>query len=295
MPVKRFILLVNPSGGTRHGLEVLENIKPVFAATDLQVHITKHAGHAAELANTLDFSGCEGLCLIGGDGTLHEVVSGLMRREDRGTVPLGIIPGGTGNSVAQHFECTDPIESAQRIAAGNTQPLDVVRVRMGSEDDYCVNIVGWGAVVDINRTAEPLRALGPPRYALAAIINILRAKQRQAKLVIDGQVTQDNFLLAAICNTKFTGKGMQLAPKADPSDGRLDLVVVRHATRFQMLKLFRKVFDGSHVNLPYVEYHQVNSFSIESEDIDCLNLDGELKGTTPVSVDIIPKALKIFV
>ena len=294
MSVKHFTFVVNPSGGTRRGLEVLKKVKPVFAAAELQVHVTKHAGQAAELADTLDLSDCDGLCLIGGDGTLHEIVNGLMKRKANVTVPLGIIPGGTGNSVAQHFECIDPVESARRIVAGNIQPLDVIRVRMGDEVDYCVNIVGWGAVVDINRTAEKLRDLGPSRYALAAIPNILRAKRRQAKLVIDGRENQGNFLFVAACNTKYTGKGMQLAPKANPGDGMLDLVVVRHASRRQMLKLFQKVFDGSHIALPYVEYHQVSSFSIESKDIDCLNLDGELKGNTPVSVDVIPRALKVF-
>jgi diacylglycerol kinase (ATP) len=87
---------------------------------------------------------------------------------------------------------------------------------------------------------------------------------------------------------------MKLAPKADAGDGKLDIVLVRRATRLQILKLFKKVFDGSHLSLPCVEYHQVHSFSIEHEGIDCLNIDGELKGSTPVSVDVIPAALRVF-
>jgi len=293
---KRFAVVVNPRGGTRRGLEVLEQVKPVLGAAEaeLDVRVTTHAGHAAELASTMNLHGCDGFCVIGGDGTIHEAVGGLMEREAPGTIPLGIIPGGTGNSVCEHLQCSHPIEAARRIVAGTTQPLDVVRVTMDGDVAHCVNIIGWGAVVDINRTAERLRWLGPPRYALAAVAHILRAKRRRSRVVLDDQILDDDFLFAVACNTKFTGKGMQLAPKAEISDGKIDVVLVRHATRLQMLKLFHRVFDGSHLSLPGVEYHQVRSFSIEPVGIDGLNLDGELKGTTPVSVEMMPAALQVF-
>jgi len=296
MVTKRFVVVVNPRGGTRRGLAVLEEVKPVFAAAaaELDVRVTSHAGHAAELARTMDLDGCDGFCVIGGDGTIHEAVGALMQREAPGTIPLGIIPGGTGNSVLAHLECFEPLEAARRILAGNTQPLDVVRVTMGSDVAYCINIIGWGAVVDINRTAERLRLLGPPRYAMAAITHILRARRRRAKIVLDGQVIDDDFLLAVACNTIFTGKGMQLAPHAEIGDGKVDVVVVRRASRLQMLKLFKNVFDGSHLALPCVEYHQVRSFGIEPESANSLNLDGELKGKTPVSAEIMHAALQVF-
>ena len=254
MPATHFTVVVNPRSGTRRSLATLDEIKPIFAAAgaELHVHVTTHAGHAAELAKTLDLDGCDGFCLIGGDGTLHEVVGGLMQRETPMAVPIGIIPGGTGDSVAQHFDCLDPAEAARRVVAGHTQPLDAVRVQMGGEVAHCVNIAGWGAMVDINRTAERLRVLGPPRYAMAALAHIVRAKRRRARLVLDGQVLEDRFLLVAVCNTQYTGKGMRLAPMADSADGKLDVVLVRQATRLQMLQLFRRVFAGSHLSLPCV-------------------------------------------
>ena len=296
MPVQRIILVVNPCGGKRQGLSVLETVQPIFSAAgiELDVHVTAYAGHATELAGTLDFNGCDGFCLIGGDGTLHEAVCGLIKRNHPVNIPLGVIPGGTGNSVLQHFNCLDSLEAARRIIAGKTQPLDVARVRMGSDVTYCVNIIGWGAVVDINRTAERLRMLGPPRYATAAIMHILCIKKRRARLVLDGQVFHDDFLFVTACNTKFTGKGMQLAPEADTGDGKLDVVLVRYATKLQILKVFRKVVNGTHVSLPYVEHHQVHSFSIEQDGVDSLMLDGELKGITPVSVNTVPHPLRLF-
>lgn len=297
MTTKRFLVVVNPRGGTRRGLAVCASVKPVFesAGAELDVRVTTHAGHAQELARTIDLSGFDGFCVVGGDGTIHEVVGGLMERNDPSSIPLGVIPGGTGNSVMQHLECSGPLEAARRIVDGGVQSLDIIRVSIGDELSYSINIVGWGAVVDINRTAERLRAIGPSRYTLAALSHILRPRPRLATLVLDGETIEDEFVFVIGCNTKFTGKGIKLAPRAEIDDGKMDVVFVRRTSAMQILKLFRKAYNGSHLALPCVEYHQVRSFSITSDGPDLLNIDGELKGATPVVADIMPAAMRIFV
>lgn len=296
MAIQRLVVVVNPRGGARRGLAVLEQVQPTFAAAGivLDVRVTQRPGHAREMARTLDLTSVDGLCAIGGDGTIHEVADGLMQRGETISIPLGIIPAGTGNTLAQHLQCDDPLEAARRIVVGDTQPLDVVRVSLSDEVVFCIDVVGWGAVSDINATAERLRFLGPSRYGAAALWQILRAKRRRATLTLDGQTIDGEFLFVMACNPKFTGSGMKLAPHAEIGDGKLDVVVVRHATRWQMLKLFSKVFDGSHVALDCVEYHQVRSFAIASQSCDPLDLDGEMKGHTPMSAEVLPSALRVF-
>ena len=217
-----------------------------------------------------------------------------MRRDHGDAIPLGLIPAGSGNSLHQHLQCLDPLEAARRIVAGQTTPLDVARVTMGAQVVYCVNIIGWGAVADINRTAERLRFLGPSRYSLAALWHIALARRRRAKVVLDGRTVDDAFLFVIGCNTQFTGKGMKLAPRAKINDGRIDVVLVRRASRWQMLKLFSKVFDGSHLDLDFVECHQVQSFAIESQGREPLDLDGEMQGHAPLAVEMISGALRVF-
>jgi diacylglycerol kinase (ATP) len=294
---KRFVVVVNPRGGARRGLAVLESVKPVFdaAGAELEVHVTTHAGHAQELAKTINLEEYDGFCVVGGDGTIHEAVGGLMQQDDPKSTPLGVIPAGTGNSVLQHLECFDPLEAARRIVAGNDHPLDVIRVTMENEVVYCVNIVGWGNVVDINFVAERLRAIGPSRYAVAAMLHVVRAKQHRATLVLDEKTIEDEFAFIIACNTKFTGKGMLFAPRAEMSDGKIDVVVVRRTSRWQLYRVLKKISNGSHVSLSCVEYHQVQSFSIKSDNRESLNLDGEVKGATPVSADIMCGALRLFV
>jgi diacylglycerol kinase (ATP) len=293
---QRLAIIVNPKGGSGRGAAILEQVRLVFAAArlELEVHATCHRGHASELAANLDLTGISGLCSIGGDGTNHEVVCGLMQRPQPNEVPLGIIPGGTGNSLAQHLDCLDPVTAARKIVAGNIVPLDVARIHSDDGVDYSVNIIGWGAAVDINRTAERLRWLGSVRYSLAALWEILRSRRRPLTLTLDGEVIENKFQMVLACNTRFTGKGMQLAPRAKLDDRLLDVILVRRATRFQMLQLFSRVFDGSHVSMPCVEYRQVSTLELSSPGREPLNIDGELKRNLPVRVEMLPAALRLF-
>jgi diacylglycerol kinase (ATP) len=293
---QRLAIIMNPRGGSGRATGILEQVRPVFAAagTELEVHTTTGRGHASEIAATLDLRSCTGVCSIGGDGTNHEVVCGLMRRANPAEVPLGIIPGGTGNSLAQHLNCLDPVSAAKKIVLGNIVPLDVARVSSEDGVEHSINIVGWGAAVDINRTAERLRWLGSVRYSLASLWEILRARCRPLQLTLDGEMTEDKFHMVLACNTRFTGKGMQLAPRARLDDHRLDVIIVRRATRVQMLQLFSRVFDGSHVDLPFVEYRQVTTLELSSPGCEPLNIDGELKRNLPIRVEMVPAALRIF-
>jgi YegS/Rv2252/BmrU family lipid kinase len=297
MTQRRFLLIVNPRSGRRCSPAVLEQVQPIFAAahTRLDVRWTERLGHARQLARDCDLAAYNGVCLIGGDGTIHEVVSGLIERGESASVPLGIIPAGTGNDVARQFHVKSPLDAARRILVGRTTPFDVARVESAGQTDYCTTIVGWAGVADVNRAAERMRMLGPSRYAIAAISQILFAKRRRGRLVLDDRILDDNFLLIAACNTVFSGSGMRLAPRAKADDGKIDVVIIRSASRCQMVRLFAKVFDGSHLDMPCVEYCQVRSLDIVSDDCQPLDLDGEIKGTVPVSIRVLPGAVRIFV
>ncbi|MHB8969468.1 MAG: diacylglycerol/lipid kinase family protein [Pirellulaceae bacterium] len=297
MTNQRVLFVVNPRGGARNGLAILKQVKPVFAEAGLalDVRVTEYAGHAREIVRTLPLQQYGRLGVVGGDGTIHEVVSGLMERGEPAPIPLGLVPAGTGNDFSKQLGITSSLEAARRIAAGRTGPFDVAKVEAGGRTYYCTTIIGWGAVADINRTAERLRMLGPSRYAFASLLQILSAKRRRARLVLDERSCEDDFLMIVACNTVFAGAGMQLTPHAKADDGKIDVVVVRDASRLTMLKLFRKVFDGTHVSMDCVEYYQVRSLAIESATDDCLDLDGEVAGRTPVRVEMMQAALQIFV
>jgi len=290
-------LIVNPAGGTKKGLDILDKVKPLFqeANAELTILYTDYAGHAKDLANELDYSGYDGLCAIGGDGTMFEMVNGMLKRHDQDTIPLGLITGGTGNAFMHDIDCLDPLEAASRILKGKVRQLDIAKVNAKNKLYYSFNIIGWGLVTDAGYLAEKLRWLGGMRYDVAAILEVLMGKRRIAQLLMDNEVIEDDFVFIIACNTIHTGKAMRIAPRARLDDGKIDLVIVRKSSKTKLLKLFPKLFSGEHIKSPLVEYRQVEKFSVIPKEDSSLNIDGELIGNTPIDVTMQPKMIEVLV
>jgi len=295
--MKKYYLLVNPKGGHKRGLEIYEKVKHIFssAGTNITVLHTEYAGHAFDFANTLDFVGYDGLCAIGGDGTMYELINGMLKRDDNHKIPIGLITGGTGNSFMYDVDCLDPIDAAKRIVQHNLRPLDIAKVNANGELFYSFNIIGWGLATDAGKLAEKLRWLGGVRYDVASIIEVLKGKDRIATLTLDEEVIKENFIFIIGCNTIHTGKAMKMAPLAKLNDGKIDLIIVRKTSRINLLKLFPKLFSGDHIKSPLVEYRQVQNFSISLEETNDLTIDGEIIGTTPLNVQMVPKMVNVLV
>ena len=295
--MKKYYLLVNPAGGTKKGMKILEMVKPIFEKSEVHLDIlqTEYAGHANELANTLDLSGYNGLCAIGGDGTLFEMVNGMLKRKDNQNFPLGLITGGTGNAFMHDLNCLDPIKASERIIKGNLRSVDIARVETPNNFYFSFNIIGWGLVADAGYLAEYFRLLGGLRYDVASILEVLKGKRRISRLVLDGEVVDDDFVFVIACNTIHTGKAMRIAPNAKFDDGKIDLIIVRNASKTELLKLFPKLFTGEHVKSKLVECRQVQKFSIISDENSSLIIDGELIGSTPVHVTMEPKKINVLV
>ncbi|HIC38722.1 MAG TPA: hypothetical protein EYO79_04535 [Candidatus Marinimicrobia bacterium] len=140
-----------------------------------------------------------------------------------------------------------------------------------------------------------MRWLGGQRYNVASLIEIIAFRERFAILIIEGNRTVGDFGFILGCNTIHTGKGMKMAPMAQLNDGYIDLIVAHKASRWKLFKMFPKVFSGKHIADPIVEYHQVKSFSIIPKVDNILNIDGEMIGSTPIDVDVIPSAIDVLV
>ena len=131
----KYYLIVNPYGGGGKGLEIQKKIQPLFESVDAKLEIihTTHSGHAKELAESLDFDNFEGICPIGGDGTMHEVINGMMARTDKHKIPIGLITGGTGNSFMHDLDLLDPIDAVKTIIQGKKQAIDIIDLKMNNE------------------------------------------------------------------------------------------------------------------------------------------------------------------
>ena len=294
----KFVLVVNPQSGKKQSAKILDLVKPVFDSQGAEVSIIKTGfpGHARDISRSLDLAGYSGFLVLGGDGTFYEVVNGMFARSDGKRFPIGLIPGGSGNSLLHDLGLVDPVAAAGAIVAGHTRLIDAAQIQMNGNEQYSTNLIGWGLVTDVGKRAEKLRWIGASRrYTAASIIEIFLKKHRQAKLIIDDEPHVKNFTFVVACNSIHVGNGMKMAPYADLDDGLIDILVVdANITRVRLLSVLPKLFDGTHVNEPEVEYYRASSFSLIPETDDILNIDGEMTGNTPIRVKMLKQCIQIF-
>ena len=137
--------------------------------------------------------------------------------------------------------------------------------------------------------------LGNARYTISAIIQIFFKNYRKAEFEVNGKRSVKNFMFVVGCNSIHVGKGMRMAPKAKLDDGLMDIIVVdSNISRIRLLSVLPKLFKGTHIDEPEVQYYQSNKFSLIPNKYDSLIIDGEMIGKTPIVAEVIPSSIEIF-
>ena len=232
---------------------------------------------------------------MGGDGTLHEIINGLLNRKDKTKLPIGIIPTGSGNSFSEDLGISSISDSVNKIIGRNIQHIDIMKVNSNGKTFYSCNIIGWGLVNDIGNQAEKYRWLGNIRYTIFSIIEVMKYKSKNAVINIDSNKISDDYKFVVICNTIHAGNKMKIAPYAKIDDGLLDIITVTgKASRLKLLQLLPKVYSGKHVDDPIINYYQSSMIKLNTSETNQLNIDGEKLGETPIEVSILSKAIKIY-
>ena len=294
----KYLLIVNPHSGKKNSLNILNQIKPIFNSNDIILEIikTKYAGHAKVIAHEINLNNYDGLLAIGGDGTLNEIINGMLTRKDEKKVPLGLIPGGSGNSYLHDLKLTEPLIATNAIIKNKTQAMDVAKIEIENKIQYSINMIGWGLVTDIGNKAEKYRWLGTSRYTMLSILEVFTYKSRPATLMMEKKTIKDDFTFIIACNSIHIGNGMKMAPKAKLNDGLIDLIIVKSdVSKIRLLSTLPKLFDGTHINQAEVFYYQTPSFSLIPKNNEILNIDGEIMGKTPITVKMIPEAIEFFI
>ena len=300
----KLLLIVNPVSGNKNYKKILPDIKNILQKKFQLTEIIKseYKGHIEKILITYDFNELNFICLIGGDGTFHEAINGMLNRNDKKKIPLALIPCGSGNSLCRDLKILDPLKAAKHITNQNKINIDVLKITDYNKDIiYSFNIVGWGMVTDIGIKAEKYRWLGTSRYTFLSLFEIIFKKTRSANIVyiddndnkVEGKKSEE-LMFIMISNTIHTGKGMKIAPKAKLNDGLVDLLLIKKASRFRLLKLMPKLFSGDHIHDDNVEYNQVKKIIFTSQNKNKLNIDGEIKGESPFKLEMIPKGIEIL-
>ena len=227
--------------------------------------VTKYAEHAIELGRELVERGCDEILVLGGDGTLSEVINGIMRadipEEQRAKISFGIMPRGTGNDWGRFWGLTkDFKKSLERFFNGEKQPLDVGCItywRNGIvHHRYFINSVGFGVDSLTCQWATTLKYyIGSHHvnYFFALLAAICAHKSQKIELIVDGKtIVNDMLFTMNIGNGPFSGGGIKQNPDADPRDGVFHSIFVQTPTFRQVLKAIPRLFDGRLTNLDFV-------------------------------------------
>ncbi len=297
MQVKEVLFIVNPESGKKRGVKDASKAASVLKSYGYEsnIFLTESRGHATELISNTNLSRYEFVVGVGGDGTCHELVNGLMRHDSTERIPLGMLPSGSGNSLMHDLHCLNIEEAIEKLIQKKTMLIDVMEVLSSNKKYYAFNIVGWGFAAEINTLAESYRWMGGQRYNILSLFQILKNPSWNVEISIDGNSYSEAYSMVLLCNNIHTGKGMRAAPKAQMDDGLIDLIAIKSLSRSKLISLFSKIFSGKHINDPSVDYRQIKELSLVTNQTMTLNLDGEVKGKSPMIVSVVNKAIELIV
>lgn len=282
--------LVNPSAGGSAGRRALPAIRSRLP-TGARLVVSRDGAHLAAEARRAVEEGVERLVVAGGDGTFHLVLPALV---GAGTC-LGLVPVGRGNDFANSLGVPSALPAAVEMAlTAGERRIDVGRV--GEHRFAFYGGAGFDAAV--SATADGHSRLLPASitYILATVRTLVRFQPPAARLQWEGGELEGELMFATVCNGPMFGGGMLIAPDAELDDGLLDLVVVRRVSKPELLRVFPRVFRGTHVEHPAISVHRTPWVRMQFDPGALLACDGEVLGELPsdgLLFDLIPRALRV--
>lgn len=293
----RYLFILNPWAGRGTGAKVIQRVMQAATDQGLDYHVmlTSRPRHAVEIAREAAGS-YDRVVAVGGDGTVHEVVNGLLAASNEAsTMPLGIVPIGSGDDFANHLRL--PAHSIEkcvaRIAHGQPHPLDAGRVN----DEYFMNEVGIAFEAQVTVESHKVTApIGPLLYLVAIFRAMGSYTQPRLHVRWQGGEVQRQMLMVSVANGHRAGGGLQIAPDADCRDGMFDLLMADALGRAEMLRLLPKVYQGKHVGEEPVTIVRTPWVSVASDSPLPVHADGEVlwTDTRHVECKLLPGKLRVI-
>jgi YegS/Rv2252/BmrU family lipid kinase len=306
-----WLTTVNLHAGSKRCERDWPEIKKLLESANLktEVFFTTKAKEAIEITQKqIDENGFKNILVVGGDGTMNEVVNGIFRQKRYKTteITIGLITVGTGNDWGRHYGMhSEYHKMVNSIKNGKTFVQDVGKVNYkhleNKEDRYFVNIAGMGYDALVAKKTNLSKQSGKGGL-LVYLINLLQGlfQYNNTFLTITAdknQVFEGEVFSMSIGICKYNGGGMMQLPKAIPDDGLFDVTVIKKTSKLRVLANIKNLYDGSFVKMREVETYTGKEFTITAEPANTLFLetDGESLGHSPLYFEIVPKAIKLIV
>ncbi|MFL5735046.1 MAG: diacylglycerol/lipid kinase family protein [Chloroflexia bacterium] len=306
------MVVCNPVSGSGRGVARLAVVRRTLekAGISYASEITRGRGHATALAREAVLAGCDAVVGIGGDGTFHEVVNGVMGPAGTGAavagprVAVGLVQAGRGSDFGRSAGVPSDLDAAcARLVSGRTQVVDLGCVRYHSfrgegRSRYFANAAGVGFDAEVTvRANSGSRALGGTITYLGSLLVTLGTyrNKRVAMRADGGEEWTGRINSMVVANGQYFGGGMKIAPEALLTDERFDVVILGDLGKIDLLRNTPRVYDGSHITHPKVRTLRACRVDVTSPDRLLLQADGEVLGTAPATFTVVPGALRLIV
>ncbi|HUP02280.1 MAG TPA: diacylglycerol kinase family protein [Gemmatimonadota bacterium] len=285
-------IIANPRAGHGRGEKNVEKLRKVIRhrGLDCTPILTERPGHAGEIARELAAASEPRLAVMGGDGTIGEVVDAIV---GSGT-ELAVLPTGTGNDVARSLGLPlRDLEAGLEVAfEGAVRPIDVGRER----DRHFISVLGIGFPAVVAAEANRITWLkGSAAFFFAVYKALHRMRPLPLVVELDDRRLELDGVAVLVQNTPFTGGGLHMAPGAELDDGILDVVVVEAIGRLDLMVHFPRAYRGRHLEHPRFSLHRSRTVRILSPKPLPKMFDGDLYGATPVEADVVPGGVRFVV
>lgn len=304
----KWFVVVNPISGSGKGLDDFPLISKLLRDNGIKSEavFTEHKCHATELTVSAINSGYRHIIVVGGDGTLHEVVNGLFIQKsvEPSDVTIAVIAVGTGNDWIRMFGIpTRYSEAIRAIKEGYTFLQDVAAVEYEEaryrQVRYTANVAGVGFDAAVIERLQHMRASGckgKSTYLRALVRTFFRYKPTGVKVWVDDRLIYNNLLLSmAIGVGKYNGGGIQQLPEAVADDGLLDLTIIRPLHWWNIIFRLKRLFNGNIYTIGHVLHAKGRNIRIESSPEIQLEVDGELYGHSPIEVRNVHRDVRVIV
>ncbi|PKM96359.1 MAG: diacylglycerol kinase [Firmicutes bacterium HGW-Firmicutes-1] len=292
--MKRHVFIINPEAGKKKGINLKDYIQETY--NNPLILVTSYKGHATELAKTYARQHTI-IYSLGGDGTLNEIINGVLQSKYYSETIVAAVPCGSGNDFIKGItNIKDPVEILKRYQKQKLKVIDLGKIN----DRYYTNIASIGFDALVVHQAEKYKRIpmvsGEFSYLISIFRNLIRLKDYSVFISVDNQsIMKKRILFITMANGRYYGGGMQPAPKALLDDGELDFGIIAKVSRMKALILLPRFINGKHESLDEVSVCRGKKLMVKSEQAMPINIDGEIIWSDNISVQIEEKALQILV
>ena len=292
----KHLFIINPAAGSRDRTKLYQQkIHEVMESRglDYEVAVSDAPGKCCEIAKAAAQTGEEyRIYACGGDGTLNEVVTGVVGYPN---AAVTVFSGGSGNDFTKLFSEPDAFRDLERLVDCQESEFDLMRCN----DRYSINICSVGLDARIGTDVANYKRIplltGFRAYVVSSIINTIRGVAEHYVVEVDGQTFDEKHTMICACNGRYYGGGFLPVPEADPADGKMEVLVIKRVSRWKVLTVVGKYKAGKYKEIPdLIRHFSTDSLKIICDKPTSVNLDGELLTAQTVEISIAPEKIRFF-